>query len=86
MENYNELQFLNIGCGYEVGMKQLFTLISNTVDYRGDLIFDSSKPDGTISKLIDNTKIKELGWSPKINLKEGLQNTYNWYLNVNKNF
>lgn len=81
MENYSDRDHINIGSGFEVGMKELFNIISDTVGYKGELKFDTSKPDGTISKMIDNSKIKNLGWSPKIDLKTGLRTTYNWYLN-----
>lgn len=81
MKNYNNRDHINIGSGYEVGMKELFNIISELVGYTGQLVFDTTKPDGTISKMIDNSKIKSLGWSPKIQLKGGLKETYNWYLN-----
>lgn len=81
MKNYNDRDHINIGSGYEVGMKELFNIISELVGYTGRLVFDTTKPDGTISKMIDNSKIKSLGWSPKIQLKGGLKETYNWYLN-----
>lgn len=81
MKNYNDRDHINIGSGYEVGMKELFNMISELVGYTGQLVFDTSKPDGTISKMIDNSKIKNLGWSPKIQLKYGLKETYNWYIN-----
>jgi len=81
MQNYNERDHINVGSGYEVGMKELFNMISELVGYTGQLVFDTSKPDGTISKIIDNSKIRSLGWSPKVKLRDGLLNTYNWYLN-----
>lgn len=81
MQNYDDRDHINIGSGYEIGMKELFNIISDVVGYTGQLKFDTSKPDGTISKMIDNTRIKQLGWSPKIQLKDGLNNTYNWYTN-----
>jgi GDP-L-fucose synthase len=81
MKNYNDRNHINVGSGYEVGMKELFTMISELVGYTGELVFDTSKPDGTISKMIDNTKIKDLGWSPKIQLNDGLRETYDWYIN-----
>lgn len=81
MKNYNDRDHINIGSGYEVGMKELFNMISELVGYTGKLVFDTSKPDGTISKMIDNSKIKSLGWSPKIELKVGLKETYDWYIN-----
>lgn len=81
MQSYNERDHINIGSGYEVGMKDLFNMISDVVDYKGELKYDTTKPDGTISKMIDNSKIKNLGWSPKVPLKDGLKETYSWYIN-----
>ena len=80
MQSYNKKEFINIGSSYEVTMKELFNVISDVVEYKGEIEFDINKPDGTISKLIDSTNIKELGWKPNTNLKDGLKTTYNWYI------
>ena len=80
MQTYNKNEFINIGSGYEVTMKELFNTISDVVEYKGDIVFDSSKPDGTISKLIDSTRINELGWKPNTSLRDGIKTTYNWYI------
>lgn len=79
MKQYNKKEFINIGSSYEVTMKELFNNISKAVDYKGEIEFDTSKPDGTISKLIDSSRIKELGWEPKIKLDDGLSQVYNWF-------
>lgn len=79
MEKYDKNQFINIGYGSEIAMKDLFNLMSEVIGYNGELVFDTSKPDGTISKLVDNTKIKNLGWNPKVPLSIGLKETYDWY-------
>lgn len=79
MKKYDENQFINIGYGSEIVMKDLFNLMSEVIGYNGELVFDTSKPDGTISKLVDNTKIKNLGWNPKVPLSIGLKETYEWY-------
>jgi len=79
MKQYNKKEFVNIGSSYEVTMKELFNSISKAVDYKGEIEFDTSKPDGTISKLIDSSRIKELGWEPKIKLDDGLSQVYNWF-------
>lgn len=81
MQVYDYKPFLNIGSGIEVSMKNLFELISQTVCYSGTLLFDTSKPDGTITKLIDSSTIRGMGWGPKVSLKCGIKNTYDWYLN-----
>lgn len=80
MQTYNKKEFINIGSSCEITMKELFNTISNVIEYKGELEFDTTKPDGTISKLIDSTNIKELGWKVNTDLKEGIKNTYNWYI------
>jgi GDP-L-fucose synthase len=80
MHNYNEREHINVGSGVEIGMKELFNIISDTIGYKGELKFDTTKPDGTLSKMIDNSKIRNLGWSPKVQLGDGLTRTYKWYL------
>lgn len=80
MQTYNKNQFINIGSGYEITMRELFHFISEAVDFKGEIEFDHSKPDGTISKLIDSTHINDLGWKPNTSLKDGLKTTYNWYI------
>jgi len=80
MQTYNKNEFINIGSGYEITMKELFNIISDVVEYKGDIEFDTSKPDGTISKLIDSTRINELGWKPNTSLRDGIKTTYNWYI------
>lgn len=79
MKQYDKKEFINIGSSYEITMKELFNSISKAVDYKGEIEFDTSKPDGTISKLIDSSRIKELGWEPKIKLDDGLSQVYNWF-------
>ena len=80
MKNYNEKQFLNIGCGEDISIKELAFLIKEIVEYKGELLFDITKPDGMPRKLLDVTKIFNLGWKPKIPLKQGLLKEYQWFL------
>jgi GDP-L-fucose synthase len=75
LQNYNEQGLVNIGCGTDVSIKELAELIVSEVGYEGQLIFDSTKPDGTPRKLMDTTKITNLGWSPLIHLEEGIKKT-----------
>lgn len=75
MMNYNEAGLINIGSGYDLMIKELASLISSIVDYEGKIIFDKSKPDGTPKKLLDVSKINNLGWKSKIPLKEGIYKT-----------
>lgn len=76
MLNYNDAGFLNIGCGKDSTIMDIALMIKKVIGYQGELKFDSSKPDGTLRKLLDITKIKELGWQSCIPLEEGLKNTY----------
>ena len=75
LQNYNEKGLVNIGCGTDVSIKELAELIVAEVGFEGKLMFDINKPDGTPRKLMDNNKINELGWTPKINLKNGISKT-----------
>jgi GDP-L-fucose synthase len=79
--NTYEGDFVNIGSGTEISMGELYQEVSNTVMYSGKLVFDTSKPDGTISKVMDVSKILSLGWKPKTDIRTGLRLTYEWYLN-----
>jgi len=76
MNNYNEEQFVNIGVGEDISIKDLALMIKEVVGYEGQLEFDSSKPDGTPRKLMDVSKLKGLGWEAKTNLKEGISLAY----------
>ena len=79
--NTYEGDFVNIGRGAEISMGELYQEVSKTVMYSGKLVFDTSKPDGTISKVMDINKILSLGWKPKTDIRTGLRLTYDWYLN-----
>lgn len=80
MGKLNGDYFLNIGMGEDIKLIELACLIKEIVDYKGEIKHDLSKPDGTPRKLLDVSKIHELGWSPKISLEEGIRRTYEWYL------
>ena len=75
LQNYNEGGILNIGWGEDVSIKEIAELIAAEVGYKGSLVFDTTKPDGTPRKLMDTTKINNLGWKPSITLKEGIRRT-----------
>ena len=75
LQNYNEQGLVNIGCGTDVSIKELAELIVAEVGYEGQLVFDSTKPDGTPRKLMDTSKINNLGWKSSISLDLGLKNT-----------
>lgn len=71
--------FVNIGYGTDVTIKETAAMIAEIVGFSGETVYDSSKPDGTPQKLLDTTRINTLGWQPRLNLKEGLHNTYKAY-------
>jgi len=71
---------INIGSSSEVSINELSNIIKRTIDYKGEIIFDKTKPDGNPQKLLDSSKIYNLGWKPKINLTEGIETTYDWFL------
>ena len=72
---------INIGSGQEISIAELAQKIIEVIDYRGEVRFDLTKPDGTLRKLLDSTRLKKLGYTAKIKLEDGLKDTYNWYLN-----
>lgn len=80
LTNYTEKQFLNIGTGEDISIKELAEQIKELVCYEGSLVFDSTKPDGMPKKLLDVSKLHAAGWHHKIGFEEGLKSTYDWYL------
>jgi len=82
MENYNEEGLVNIGTGLDVTIKSLAMLIKEIVGYEGALVYDHTKPDGTPRKLMDVSKLTNLGWKYSIELKDGLKQVYDDYLNT----
>jgi len=71
---------INIGTGKEISIRELAETIGTTLDYKGQFIFNADKPDGTMRKLTDPSKIHQLGWHHKIDIKEGIEKLYHWYL------
>lgn len=80
LENYSDVEHVNLGTGEDVSVTELAEAIKKVVDFDGALKFDASKPDGTPRKLLDVSKIQALGWRHKHSLDEGLKSTYQWYL------
>jgi GDP-L-fucose synthase len=76
MENYNDKGFVNIGTGKEISIKDLAFLVKKIVGYEGEIVFDTTKPDGTPRKLTDTTKLNSLGWKHSIELEEGIEKVY----------
>ena len=80
MENYSGEDFLNIGSESEITIRELSKLVCETVGYKGEVTWDHSKPDGTPRKLMDSSKIFQLGWKPKIELRPGIELAYKDFL------
>jgi GDP-L-fucose synthase len=80
MNHYSEEQFINIGSGNEVSIRELAALVRSVVGFEGEISWDSSKPDGTPRKLMDSSRLRSMGWSPKISLEEGLGLAYEDFL------
>jgi len=79
MNYYRESEPINAGAGEDISIKEMAELIKEVVGFEGDIICDTSKPDGIPRKLLDNSKIISLGWTPKTGFKEGIRQTYRWY-------
>jgi GDP-L-fucose synthase len=80
LEKYDSPEIINIGCGEDVTIRELAELICDVVGFDGELVWDKTKPDGTPRKLLDVTRIRALGWQPRIPLREGIAQTYRWFL------
>lgn len=80
MQHYDAEDIINVGVGKDISIRELAELIAAVVDYKGAIAFDTLKPDGTPRKLLDVTRQQELGWRPTIELREGIAQTYHWYV------
>lgn len=80
MEHYEDEGIVNIGVGVDVSIADLARLVGEVVGFQGELVYDSSKPDGTPRKLVDTSRINAIGWRASIPLEEGVKNTYQWFL------
>lgn len=79
MENYNGNKIVNVGVGKEISILELAELIKDIVGFEGEIVNDTDKPDGTPRKLLDVSRINDLGWKASISLEEGINNTYDWF-------
>lgn len=79
LQHYDDEAIVNIGWGQDVTIRELAEMVVSVIGYSGRLLFDSSKPDGTPQKLLDVTRLTNLGWSPRLPLKAGIENTYRWF-------
>jgi GDP-L-fucose synthase len=80
MQRYSEEQFINIGYGSDVTVKAAAELVARTIGFKGEIVWDTSKPDGTLRKLMDNSRLFALGWKPKVALEEGIAVAYQDFL------
>lgn len=80
MENMETPELINIAGGYEKSIREVAEALKDLIGYSGHIIFDSSKPNGTMRKCLDNTKLKALGWQELVSWEDGLQNAYEWFL------
>ena len=80
LQHYDDENLVNVGCGADLSIGELARMIGSVVGFRGDIVFDTSKPDGTPRKLLDVSRMQALGWAPRIALRDGLESTYNWFL------
>jgi GDP-L-fucose synthase len=80
MQNYNESEHINVGTGEDVKIWELANIISEVVDFPGEITWDFTKPNGTPRKVLNVDKIKSFGWEPKIGLRAGIESTYEWFL------
>lgn len=80
LDQYDDSETVNIGCGTDISIREFAESVGNVVGYEGVIEWDESKPDGMPRKLLDTSRINELGWSPTIDLQDGINSTYAWYL------
>ncbi|MBW2511000.1 MAG: GDP-L-fucose synthase, partial [Deltaproteobacteria bacterium] len=78
--NYPEPCFVNLGTGVDVTIRELAEAVKAVVGFEGELVFDTKKPDGTMRKLLDVSRMKSLGWEAKVALRDGIEKTYEWFL------
>jgi GDP-L-fucose synthase len=84
-ENYSDEKIINVGAGKDISIYDLSIIIAKELDYKGNIKFNTDYPDGTMRKVMDTTRINNLGWSPSISLEEGIKKTYEYYLGTLKN-
>jgi GDP-L-fucose synthase len=80
LQHYSGEEHVNVGCGQDISIRELAELIQDVVGYEGELVFDTSMPDGMPRKLLDVARLDELGWQPRIGLREGVASAYRWFV------
>ena len=81
LERYDSPEIINVGCGEDVTIRELAEMVCDSVGFRGSLVFDATKPDGTPRKLLDVSLLFGMGWRPKITLHDGIRDAYRWFVN-----
>ncbi|MGL4446049.1 MAG: NAD-dependent epimerase/dehydratase family protein, partial [Alsobacter sp.] len=79
LRHYSGEEHVNVGCGADVSIAEVATMVAEIVGHKAGLVFDATKPDGTPRKLMDTSKLTALGWQPRIPLRDGLASTYDWF-------
>jgi len=79
LEKYDEPETINIGTGVDVTIRELAETVADVVGFQGELVWDTTKPDGTPRKLLDVSRLEVLGFKPQISLREGIEQTYDWF-------
>lgn len=85
MNNYSDESHVNVGTGEELSIHDLALIVKKVVGYQGNIVYDSSKPDGTPRKLLDISRLHKSGWHHNVSLQEGIETVYNWYCNQRNN-
>ena len=80
LDHYDQPDPINVGVGHDMSIAELAELVASVVGFEGDLAYDATKPDGTPRRLLDVTRLTDLGWKPEISLADGIRSTYDWYL------
>lgn len=80
MQNYESVDIVNVGWGEDLSIAELATMVKEVVGFEGEIVYDRDKPDGTPRKLMDTSRLTGLGWRPSIGLRDGLEQTYQWFL------
>ena len=80
LDNYDDYEHINCGAGFDVTIRALAETVGRVVGFNGELVFDTTKPDGTPRKIMDSSRMRGLGWAPQISFEDGIRSTYAWYL------
>jgi len=82
MNHYSEPDFLNVGYGKDFTITEIAKMVKDVIGFKGEIVYDTSKPDGMFRKIVDSSKLRALGWKPEVSLHEGIALTYKWYKSV----